>query len=330
MMNKRSILAEPMKPDFYCCLGVTDRCLLKCRMCYKWRDSPIEQYPSIGQYERFISDLAEFAGRNVKISFVGGEVLLFPGVLDLIKFSAEQGLWTHLASNGWLINEELAKRMADSGLSEVSLSLDSLNETVHDYLRGVKGVYRRVMDAIDYLRKYSKSIRINICCVIYDWNLDGLIPLLEWVNTNDKLEGVWFLAPMQPNGTSVENEWWKGNFSFLWPRDIDKACFIIDKLIEYKKSNAKIGNPISSLEEAKLYFRYRQTFEKKANCSLNRILEVKDTGQLFLCPKKDVAIGNIKDNVSLREILYSDEAKEALQKISLCREDCISLFNRFS
>lgn len=317
-----------MKPNF-CNLGLTNKCILKCRMCYKWQDTVIEDHPSIEQYKRFISDLEELSGKNVVVNFSGGEVLLFAGTLDLIKFSVEKGLLTHLASNGWLVNEEMAERIADSGLQNISFSLDSLKEEMHDYLRGVKGVYRKVMDAINYLRKYSKSIKINICCVIYDCNLDGLFPLLEWVNNNDEISGISFLAPMQPDSTGVEREWWKGRFSYLWPKDPDKARFFIDKLIESEKSHAKIGNPIASLEEFKLYFHSPGKFVKKADCNLNQGIHLNASGKVFLCEQMEF-VGDIKDNISLREILCSKKAKKVRQKISVCRNNCRFLLNCFS
>ncbi len=318
-----------MKADLLCCIGIIDKCMLKCRMCYKWLDGPIKEHPTLEQYQRFISDLAEFAGKNVKINFAGGEALLFKGVLDLVNSCAQKGFWSHIPSNGWLINEDMAKRIADSGLTEISLSLDSLDETIHDYLRGVKGVHRKVMDAIGYLRKYSGSIRINICCVIYDWNLDGLIPLLEWVNNNDEIRGISVLAPMQPNSTGVDREWWEGKFGYLWPRDTNKVLFFIDKLIEYKKSGAKIGTPLASLEEFKLYFRYRQAFVQKPNCNLIPTLELDASGQIFLCPKMDITVGSIKGNISLKELLNSNKAKDVRQKISTCQNNCHFLLNRF-
>lgn len=317
-----------MKPSF-CNFGLTNKCILKCRMCYKWQDATLEVHPSIEQYKRFISELAELSGKSVVVNFSGGEVLLFARTIDLIKFSVEKGLLAHLASNGWLINEEMAKRIADSGLQDISLSLDSLKEQIHDYLRGVKGVYRKVMDAISYLRKYSKSIKINICCVIYDWNLDGLVSLLEWVNSNDEINGISFLAPMQPDSTGAEKEWWKGQFSYLWPKDPDKACFFIDKLIESKKSQAKVGNSIISLEEFKLYFRSPEKFVKKADCNLNQSIHLNAFGKVFLCEQLDF-VGDIKDNIPLKEILCSKKAEEVFRKISVCQNNCRFLMNCFS
>lgn len=317
-----------IKPTF-CCLEITDKCMLKCRMCYKWRTKTQENNPTIEQYKKFISDLRELTDKNFIISFVGGEVLLFDGVLDLIKFSSEKEFLTNIASNGWLIEEEMAERIGESGLNEIDLSLDSLNESTHDYLRGVKGVYRRVMSAIKYLNKYCKNTKIIICCVIYDWNLNELNPLLEWVINNDEVDSISFLAPKQPSCTGVDKEWWKGEYSYLWPRDSDKVCLFIDRVIERKTSYPnKISNSIQQLEKFKHYFSSPGSFIKNNKCNFDRIVHVNASGDIFLCFLKDT-LGNIKNGDDIREIWRSQKAIAVREKIAGCNNTCHFLLNYF-
>lgn len=318
-----------MKPDF-CCLSLTDKCMLKCRMCFSWKSVTREEHPSLKQYKNFISKLRELVDDKFAINFVGGEVLLFKGFLDLVKFSVEKGFLANTASNSWLIDEDMARRMGDSGLNEISLSLDSLNETTHDYLRGRKGAYRRVMDSIDFLNKYSPNTKIGICSAIYDWNLNELIPLLEWVNNNDKIRSIFFLAPKQPNYTEVEQEWWKGKYGYLWPNETEKACCFIDKLLKMKLTDkgSKIGNTFPQLETFKLYFQYPERFVKKAKCNLDKALFVNAMGDILLCFRSAV-LGNIKNENNIKEIWYSDKANEVRKGIALCQKTCHFLLNLF-
>lgn len=316
-----------IKPGF-CCLGITNKCMLKCRMCYKWQDNKIEEYPTIDQYKAFLLNLRELVDDNFMINFGGGETFSFDGLLDLVKFSAEKGFLTNVISNGWLINEEMAKRIAVSGLNWIVLSLDSLNENTHDYLRGVKGVYQRVMKAIKYLNKYCVNTKIGICCVIYDWNLGELMPLLDWVNNNDKINSIIFMAPMQPNSTGMDSQWWKGEYGFLWPKDINKACFFIDKLLEFKKDHCKIGNSVSQLEAFKAYFLYPQRFVKKTKCNLDRAVHVSAVGEVFLCYRWDI-LGDIRKGDDIRDIWRSEAAGGVRKKIGDCKDNCHFLINCF-
>ncbi len=320
-------IKENIKPGF-CCLGITDKCMLKCKMCYKWQDALPQETPSVEQYKIFLSGLRELVDEGFRINFGGGEALLFSGVLELVKFSVEKGFSTNIASNGWLINEEMAKRIGDSGLNEINLSLDSFNENTHDYLRGISGVYRRVMSAIDNLHKYSKNTRIGICSVIYDYNLDELIPLIDWVMHNDKLNSISFMAPMQPNNTAVDKKWWEGEYGFLVPKNADKACAFIDKVLELKKTYPKIGTAIAQLEAFKLYLQSPEKFVKENNCNLGRAVHVSAVGDIFLCFRWE-SLGNVKNGDDIRKLWASEKANHVRQDIAGCKDNCHFLLNCF-
>lgn len=315
---------------WFCCLGITDKCMLKCRMCYKWMDGDSEVAPAVSDYSFFLSNLRELVDEGFMVNFVGGEVLLFDGFFELVKFSSQKGFLTSITSNGWLIDEKMAQRIAASGLTEINLSLDSLNEIIHDYLRGIKGVYSRVMKAIKYLNRHCKDTRVRICSAIYDWNLDELEPLMEWVVNNDALSSISFLAPKQPSNTDVEKQWWKGKYSYLWPKDPDKACFFIDKILEFKDSYGhKIGNTKAQLETFKLYLRSPEKFLKQGNCNLGRAVHVNAAGDISLCFRSNV-IGNIRNGDDIRDLWYSEKAETARKKIDACGENnCHFLLNFF-
>ncbi len=318
-----------LKP-WFCCLGITDRCMLKCRMCYKWKPGVSEVSPLVSEYSVFLSNLREMVAEGFMVNFVGGEVLLFGGFLDLVKFSSQKGFLTSITSNGWLIDELMAERIFASGLTEINLSLDSLNKVTHDYLRGINGVYSRVMNAIKYLNKYCKDTRVRICSVIYDWNLGELEQLMEWVLNNDALSSISFLAPKQPSNTEVETQWWKGKYSYLWPKDPDKASFFIDKVLKFKDSYGhKIGNTAAQLETFKLYLRSPEKFVKQGNCNLGRAVHVNAAGDISLCFRSDV-IGNIRNGDDIRDIWYSEKAETVRKKINACGENnCHFLLNFF-
>ncbi len=315
-----------VKPGF-CSLGVTERCIFKCKMCHKWQDAVREEPPTIAQYKNFISNLKELVDDDVKLHFGGGEVLLFEGILDLVKFSSEKGFSTQIASNGWLIDEQMAKRITDSGLNEIGLSLDSLNENTHDYLRGVEGAHCRVMDAIGYLRKYSQDIKIGVHSIICDYNLDDLAPLLEWADSNDTINSIFFFAIAPSNNIGIEEEWWKGQYGRLWPKDTEKVCSFVDNVLKIK--GRKIGNSFSQLKAFKRYFRHPERFVKETECNFGRMLQVNASGDIsFLCPQSEI-LGNIKKGGDIKEIWFSEYANHSRKKIETCKNNCHYLINVF-
>lgn len=330
--EKEKIKSEILKPGF-CCFGVTDSCMLRCKMCEKWKEDilvkPSNRPPTLEEWKRCTASLREMVGEHFIIDIGGGEALMMEGVLDLVRYSVDLGFDTSIASNGWLIDEDMAKRIADSGLKMISLSLDSYKPEVHDYLRGVSGVYNMVINAIDYLHKYcGKDFSINICCAIYEINQHDILELVKWANSNDKITGsINFMACMQPNNTSPEDDWYLNKYSYLWPRNPNKIGEIIEKIINLKKNKWKIGNPISQLRAFQSYYQDPKKFVKRKQCNLDRAVHVSGVGDIFLCYHWE-CLGNIKLH-DLKERWYSEDASKVREKIATCKNNCHFLLNCF-
>ena len=322
---------EIRKPGF-CCLGIVDSCMLRCKMCEKWKEDiwagGVSQ-PTLAQYKTFVSQLREITDEGFEIDFGGGEALMHSDLLELIRYSHDLGFKTTVASNGWLIDETMAKRIVESGLSSIILSLDSLKPEVHDEMRGVKGVHERVMNAIKHLRNFSKDIHIGLCTIIMEKTLDGIIDLAEWSNNyRDYINSILFMAVMQPNNTYKQDEWFEAEHSRIWPIDIAQALGIVDELIRRRKAGHWIGNSVEQLEAFKLYFQHPAKFVKKTACNLDRAVHVSAVGDIFMCFRWNI-LGNIKDGADVRELWYSDKAEKIREDIRRCGDNCHYLLNCF-
>jgi MoaA/NifB/PqqE/SkfB family radical SAM enzyme len=330
--NVQPTVNKILKPGF-CCIGIVDICMLKCQMCQKWKDDPgtlgITQ-PTTAQWKVFIRQLRDLVDENFEIDFGGGEALMHPDLLELVTYAKSLGFRNAIASNGYLINEEMAKRIVDSGLDSIVLSLDSLNPEIHDRMRGRPGVAERVLKAIEYLRKYSKNIHIGICTIIMEQSLDGIIDLADWVNTNrDKMNSILFMAPMQQNNTPCDLEWFKKEeYNFIWPKNGKKVQAVLDELIRRRELGHWIGDSVAQLEAFKLYFQNPAQFVKKNPCNLDRAVHASSIGDIYLCYRYG-PLGNIKNGDDLRTIWSSQTADKVRSQISKCGDNCHFLLNCF-
>ncbi|MFC1666932.1 radical SAM/SPASM domain-containing protein [Candidatus Omnitrophota bacterium] len=330
--STKKVVNGALKPGF-CCIGIVDTCMLKCKMCQKWKEDPgtvgISQ-PTTGQWKIFIKQLRDLVDEGFEIDFGGGEALMRSDLLELVSYAKGLGFRNAIASNGYLINEDMAKRIVDSGLDSIVLSLDSLKPEIHDMMRGVKGIAERVFKAIEYLRKYSKDIHIGICTIIMKQNLDDIIDLAEWVNSNrDRLNSILFMAPMQQNNTPVDNEWFKKDeYNFIWPKDNKKVQEVLDELIRRRKLGHWIGDSVVQLEAFKLYFENPARFVKKCPCNLDRAVHASSIGDIYLCYRYGV-LGSVKKGNDLREIWNSEPAEEVRSSIKKCQDNCHFLLNCF-
>lgn len=154
-------------------LELTRACNLKCIHCLN--NSGIKQKDELTK-EDLLKLIKNFSSHGVQeIRFTGGEPLLFNGIYDLIRFATEEGICTSLGTNGTLVTKEVAKKLKESGLKKVVVSIDG-NKKIHDKIRGRKN-YQKAMHGLKYLQKNGINVRVN--SVIMKSNMEDVIKLAK-------------------------------------------------------------------------------------------------------------------------------------------------------
>ncbi len=158
--------------------NVTKRCNLRCVHCYASADpSPHPDELTTEEGMALLEDLAQF-GCPV-VLFSGGEPLMRPDILDLIKKAVDLGMRAVLSTNGVLIDRALARELKKLGLSYVGISMDGLKE-VHDRFRGVKGAFEKAMEAVENCK--AEGIKVGLRFTINKINaseIPGIFDLVE-------------------------------------------------------------------------------------------------------------------------------------------------------
>lgn len=308
----------------YCCIVITESCVLHCKMCRMWeKPHNMPEQPDIHQWKEFIISLRDLVSLPFEISLAGGEPFLEKNIFDIITFCREAGFTTSVTSNGYLIDNAVSRKIAACGLNRIGLSLESLNEDVHDYLRGTKGACRKVKEALANLESAGSTLTIDLCTVIMRQNLEDILDLVNWVQDTKRLLAITFQALMPPLAATTENNWYKE--SLLWPDDLNKLDSLIDNLIDLKEKGFKISNKTSQLSIFKQYYKNPAKYVRDSDCHIHEYaLNVNPKGEIFLCFSKE-KIGDIGDNVS--ELWNSAKTREVRRKIKDCKENCHFLIN---
>ena len=84
-----------------------------------------------------IDEIAEVAKPVLVLS--GGEPLFRPDLFDIAAYGVETGFRMALATNGTLVTERVAAKIADTGFSRVAISLDGAKAVTHDAFSGLPG-----------------------------------------------------------------------------------------------------------------------------------------------------------------------------------------------
>jgi 12,18-didecarboxysiroheme deacetylase len=158
--------------------NVTRRCNLKCAHCYsKSEDLDYSGELTLDEGKALIDDLAQFG--SPVILFSGGEPLVRRDIIELIRYAVQRGRRAVLSTNGTLIDEPMAEKLQNIGLSYVGISLDGL-ESTHDRFRGVEGSFKKVMRAIRACQ--SKGLKVGLRFTINKRNytdVPGVFDLVE-------------------------------------------------------------------------------------------------------------------------------------------------------
>ena len=157
-------------------------------MCGQWGESGITKKQSV-QYIReelsldelkaIMDDLSSF---KPNITLFGGEPLLHPSCLELIRYIKGKGMHCLLITNGSLL-EKFARGLVESGLDELNVSLDG-GRDLHDEIRGMPGLFDTIADGLRAIRRFKKEMGlkrplINLQCTITKYNYRRLEELLK-------------------------------------------------------------------------------------------------------------------------------------------------------
>jgi len=105
-----------------------------------------------------IDQVAAF-GRPIFV-LSGGEPLFRPDIFDIARHATDAGLIVALATNGTLIDADVARKIKASGVKRVSVSFDGADAATHDIFRG-PGAFAAAMRGIDHLREVGLPFQIN-------------------------------------------------------------------------------------------------------------------------------------------------------------------------
>ncbi|VAW14709.1 Heme d1 biosynthesis protein NirJ [hydrothermal vent metagenome] len=151
------------------------RCNLKCKHCYSISgdvDFPGEL--TTDEVYAVMDDLKAFGVPVLILS--GGEPLLRPDIYDISARARAKGFYVGLSTNGTLIDETAADRIAAIGYDYVGISLDGIG-AVHDRFRGVKGSFDASLAAVRRLR--ARAVKTGLRFTMTMDNAQNLEPLLD-------------------------------------------------------------------------------------------------------------------------------------------------------
>ena len=129
----------------------------------------IKMYDKFGivlRVETVTNDVSFF---KPNITLFGGEPLLHPACMELIRYIKKAKMHCLMITNGSLL-EEFAEDIVEAGMDELNLSLDGDRE-LHNEIRGMPGLFEKIVNGLKKVNRVKKEKEhkkpfINLQCTI--------------------------------------------------------------------------------------------------------------------------------------------------------------------
>ena len=277
-------------------VNFNNRCNFKCKHCFAM--SPLGERVTEELSIDKVSDISEQADELgiFEYDLQGGELLLVPDKLfEVIKAIKPERFYLYLTTNGYLLDEAMAKRLRDAGVSRVSVSIDSFDEKVHDDFRGRPGAHKRAMQALMHVKRAGMSPYLNITVGHYNVNSEDLEKLCRY----SKDQGYTTLL-----NVAVPSGCWQKITEVIVNED--DIAHLIQLRKKYKNILRDIWNP------------FDKSCELLLGCNCVNRTYVTPTGDVLACPYLHIKIGNVYEQ-PLKEIIdYGFSIKYFRNHSKLC------------
>ncbi len=179
------------------CWNITAKCNQNCKYCHRFLNVNDLDYE---KNERILKNLIQEGITD--ITWTGGEALLYPNVVPLMKLAKENGITNKLITNGLLLAQSNHKEEICDNLDYLVLSIDSIDSQTNLELgRGINH-YKDIKEVLDYVK--DKELKLNINTVVSKENINQLDDLGDFLN-NYKINTWKFFKFMPIRETSKKN-----------------------------------------------------------------------------------------------------------------------------
>lgn len=191
-----STLTPPLRLVFW---ETTQACNLACKHC-RASAVPLPDPNELSFKEACAMMDGMAALGSPVLVFSGGEPLMRRDIFELMGEARKRGLPYALSTNGTLLDEAMADKVAAARPHRVSISLDGADAATHDGFRQSVGAFQASLDGIRRLRARGIEVQVNTSVTTHN------AQVLEAVYELVKREGcvAWHLFMLVPVGCGLQ------------------------------------------------------------------------------------------------------------------------------
>jgi pyrroloquinoline quinone biosynthesis protein E len=165
-------MSSPLTNPLALIAELTHRCPLHCsnptELAARAEELPAEIWTRVFQEAAQLGVL--------QADFTGGEPLVRPDILDLIRAARTAGLYLNLISSGLPLDEAKLAQIVEAGLDHFQLSFQAADETTAQEISGTKS-HAQKLRVLGWLKKVRIAVTLNF--VIHRHNIDQIEGMLQ-------------------------------------------------------------------------------------------------------------------------------------------------------
>lgn len=294
--NKSSIL-------YRCELLLTNRCNFKCPYC-RDNDNKTKITLPLGNAINILEYWCKHGLKNLRLS--GGEPTLYWNLIDLVVYAKNRGVERIAISTNGSASLDYYKRLIDSGVSDLSISLDACCSSFgQEMCGGVKGAWEKVIENIYQL---SKLTYVTVGMVFTEKNVGQAREAIEFAH-NLGVTDIRVISSAQYN-QGIEA------LRYLPEHILDKH-----PILKYRVNNHKLGMVMRGLVQS-----------DTDRCPLvlddMAVRDNKHYPCIIYLREGGGAIGDV--NNSIREDRYNWYLQHDTQKDLICSFNCIDVCRAYN
>lgn len=283
-------------------IKLTNVCNLHCQTC----DSFINSDKLVFDDVKVILDGAKERGVR-QLYLTGGEPLTHKDIYTIIAYAHKLKFHVNMSCNGTLVTDEIVEKLINSGLNNISLSMDG-PRGVNDSIRGV-GVYDKVLNTLRIFQRFKSSRMVNVLFTVSRSNYKTLLNVVSTVREFGVRQ--MFLNAFDPSFL-VEDKQEKTKTLWILKEELGE----LEDVLEQSRCLAKdLGVNFPSKEYLKSIIRYfnGETIIPKYGCDIpGTSSSIEVTGQVSGCWKMDTSYST--KNKKITKIWDSEEYQQIVEK----------------
>ncbi len=182
MIGRKPLHLAPERYPLFCQWEITCRCNLHCVMCYTDcfnRPDKIRTELATTEIIRIMDELAE-AG-CAELCLTGGEPLARSDFFHIYEHAKTNGFLVTIFTNGTLITEEIADRLATMPPYRIEISLHGMREDTFERITQGKGSFSRCLQAIRLL--LERRLPLVLKTTAMTLNRDEILEIKRFVRS---------------------------------------------------------------------------------------------------------------------------------------------------